>query len=63
MLELSHNKLTEIPDTIFNLINLKVLDLSDNNLQTITNRIGNLINLDNLSLNCNINTKYNWSMY
>ncbi len=46
-------KLTQIPDEVFELTHLKVLDLSDNQLSTLPESISNLSNLSELYLSKN----------
>jgi len=52
-LDLSRKKLTEIPDNVFELVNLKTLDLSQNELTYISSDITKLANLQALYLNSN----------
>jgi hypothetical protein len=52
-LHLSHNQLTELPESIGKLTKLVKLHLSDNQLTTLPNTITNLINLRYLDLNDN----------
>lgn len=49
-LSLSYNKLTEIPESIFNLTKLKKLNLSSNRLTELPGSIAKLTNLTTLSL-------------
>ena len=52
-LDLSNNKLTEIPRELENLTNLLLLDLSDNKLKKIPKELGNLRKLKILILSIN----------
>jgi Leucine-rich repeat (LRR) protein len=50
---LSYNKLSSLPDSIGNFINLQELSLSNNKLECLPDSIGNLINLQYLYLEHN----------
>jgi internalin A len=51
--QLLGNKLTEFPDVVLQLTNLKILDLSKNQITVIPEAIGQLFNLTQLDLNSN----------
>ncbi len=50
-LRITHkNKLTSLPDSFGNLVNLKKLDLRYNELTSLPESFGNLVNLEELNL-------------
>ena len=53
MLNLSNNQLTTLPDSLGNLVNLKVLFLNDNHLTTLPDSIMDLVNLKRFNLSNN----------
>lgn len=52
-LNLSHNNLDELPDSLSNLKNIKVLNLSNNKFMKIPNALSGLCNLESLILENN----------
>jgi hypothetical protein len=52
-LDLSKSGLTEIPDYVFKLTELRVLNLHDNKITKIPDGIGNLVNLEKLIVSRN----------
>lgn len=52
-LDLHHNNLTFIPDSLYELVNLEYFWLNDNDIGSISNKIGNLTQLKLLSLAAN----------
>jgi len=59
ILDLSWKGLKEIPDNVFELVNLKVLNLNHNKLTEISLNINKLVNLESLGLNYNELTEIN----
>ena len=51
--ELVRNKLTEFPDAVLQLTNLKILNLSENQITSIPEAVGQLSNLTKLDLSEN----------
>lgn len=52
-LSLRWNRLTSLPDELFNLQQIEVLELNNNILEYISSQIGKMINLKHLNLNIN----------